>query len=498
MEQVADRPRRRTRRDTPREGARTFDGGYIDLPTLELCMVWTLYRNGPLQALDWRVWLACHELQERREQAARRPRRRPHREPLTPSYTREEVRGLVGGGGGKVRDSLRRLEQAGLVKFRAERIEFAKSPDQLSPDVALGPVFEMASRMPERRPHFPMPRRTLRLLCGSTAPAKAAVVFGTLLRCCFLKRGHGWNPVGWVKASWIGETFAVSKRHVERVRKELVRDDWMRMPEPENGWEWVKRNKHGAKCTVNLQFARTVRERELSTPEMSARSAQRAPEMSAPESEQTLSTRTKNQTPERSAPGPQSGVSRTKGGELPEPRWRNILVEDLTSIPRLMVLFDQVLALGQVGDAFMDRLNFCAAAQRARAKGSLNPPGLFRRIVDRKLWENVTNDDEEAVRVPLTRFLNGEPDKVVRSSEAPRSRPRLSEDARRVQRVLISARNRLGIRCTDRVFAEVRKRKGNAAWTEERWESALEELQLGNDYDGCELERTPLELAHAY
>ena len=133
-----------------------FDGGHIELPTLELCMVWGLYRH-ELHALDWRVWLACRELVERRKHTGRRPRGR-RTKPLTPSYTRDEVRDLVGGGGEKVRDSLARLRRVGLVHFHADRIEFAKSPDQLAEAIDLEPVFAMAAAMPEKRSRFPLPQ----------------------------------------------------------------------------------------------------------------------------------------------------------------------------------------------------------------------------------------------------------------------------------------------------------------------------------------------------
>ena len=500
MQRLTDSPSRRGRGRVPVQRHTTasqtvFDGAHIELQTLELCMVWALYRWGPLQALDWRVWLACRELVERRRHTGRRPRGRSTK-PLTPSYTREEVRDLVGGGGGKVRDSIRRLEQAGLVRFRPDRIEFATSPDQLTPekvpagsltpgrgDASAQAVFEMAARMPKRRARFPLPRRTLRMLCGSTKKTTAATVFGTLLTCCFYERGRGWDPDGVggrVKASWIAEAFGVCKRSVERAREHLVELGWMEQPEPENGWEWVKRNKGGARCVVNRQFARTVRERELSTPEMSPRLRSNAPEMSPPDSEQTLSSRTKHQKPERSAPGPQADVSRTKGGRLPEPNWKQLVTADLESIPRLVSLFDQVVRHGILDGGGVERLNFCAAAQRARAKGTSNPCGLFRAMVERKRWADISNDDEEAVRAPLARFLNGEPEQVVRSSAIPQRRARLSEDARFAQRVLCACQNR-GIRQRDVIFRELNRR--HPEWSEARWGRALAEFDSSNHND---------------
>lgn len=464
-----------------REAPQAFDGGHLMLRTVELCMAWALYCEGPLQALDWRVWLACHELVERRRHAGRGKRGRQRGE-LRPSYTRGEVRDLVGGGGEKVRDSLRRLGRVGLVRFSPERIVFATSPDELLVD-DLAPVFRMAAAMPERRPRFPMPRRTLRMLCGSTRKSTAAVVFDALLRCCFFHRGRGWDTAGRCIASSVAEAFGLSERAVHRARRHLEELEWMERLAPESARERALENRFGARYAVSLTFARTVGERGLSTPEMSCRSAASDPRMSCPESDRSLSSRTKDQRPGASPPGPRSDFSSRKGGGLPEPNWRRLVSEDLASIPRLMVLFDQVLELGHVGDAFMDRLNFCGAAQRARAKGTSNPCGLFRRLVERGLWAHVTNDDEESVRAPLTRFLNGEPEREERATERPRRR--LSDDARFVQRVLAACRNR-GLRQRETIFRELNRR--HPEWSEPRWGRALAELEPENDDDcgGCD------------
>ena len=54
----------------------------------------------------------------------------------------------------------------------------------------------------------------------------------------------------------------------------------------------------------------------------------------------------------------------------------------------------------------------------------------------------------------------------------------LSADAKAVQRVIISARNNLGLRRVAVIFREVQKQ--NPEWTAERWGDALAELESAN------------------
>ena len=470
---------RGTRRSVEAHAA--FDGGHLTLRTLDVCMVWGLFREQVVRARDVRVWLACRELAEQRRLAARK-RRASRARPLTPSYARDEVARLTGGGGEAARDSLRRLERVGLLRFRPDGIEFATSPDEL--DAELETVMAMQRAMPKKRSKFPMPRRTLRMVCGSTTKSTLAAVFGQLIWCCYFHRDGGWSTAGRVKASWIADTFGLSERSVDRARKHLVELGWMDRLEPSDGREHVMENRFGARFEVRLDFARTVGELStgkssgngLSTAGMSPRRARNGARLSPPESNLSLSSRCKHQEPGGQAPQtPRSGFS-SKDKKAPD--WNHLVPGDLVDVGRLMELFDQAHGRGLLeGDSFTERLNFAAAAQRARARGTANPCGLFRWLVERRQWSHITNSDEEAVRRPLTRYLNGEPERDERSTERT-PRRRLSEDALFVQRVLLACRNR-GIRQKAVIFREVTTRYPE--WTDERWGRALEELELPND-----------------
>ena len=62
----------------------------------------------------------------------------------------------------------------------------------------------------------------------------------------------------------------------------------------------------------------------------------------------------------------------------------------------------------------MDRLNFFAAAEHARAVGTRNSCGLFATIVRRGLWQYITLADEDAARAKLQSLIeNGWPHERV-------------------------------------------------------------------------------------
>ena len=66
------------------------------------------------------------------------------------------------------------------------------------------------------------------------------------------------------------------------------------------------------------------------------------------------------------------------------------------------------MARGVVGASEADRLRFLAAAEHARAVGTVNAPGLFARIVRRGLWSYSTQADEDAAARRLREHLRGQ------------------------------------------------------------------------------------------
>jgi len=393
------------------EGERArLDGGYVPVRSIELAMAWGLLLAGDLRPVDVRVWLAVLELRERRKHTAGKGR--------APRYQLEELRHLVGGGGGTLKGSLRRLRASRLVRWSEREVEVATSPDELV--VAnLAPVWAIYEAMPARRKRVPIPRRILRLLAGGVKRSVMATALGQLVYCLYYHRREGWNPRGSCKASWIAGTFGLSERSVIRARQHLEELGWLRRVDSPGQWHL---NRYGGSFEINLSWARTAGEfsttharRKLSTTGMSPPSAPNGTRLSPPESDQTLPTGVRNQKP---TSGGRSGVSNGKGTEqksLGKPNLRDIRKEDLASVPRVMELFDQALKRGLMREGFMERLNFAAAAEHARVRGSSNPCGLFFHLVNKKLWHFITEGDEDAVRTKVKAYVYGEPEEPARN-----------------------------------------------------------------------------------
>lgn len=391
---------------------RRLDGGYLELRTVELCMAWGLLLAGDLRLVDVRVWLAVLEMRQRRRRS--KADRSPH-------YTLDELRRLVGGGGGSLKASLRRLKSTNLVTWSEATPEVSTSPDQLT-TANLEAVWGMYDAMPPKRRRIPVPRRVLRLLAGGVNRGVMATALGQLATCLFYHRGEGWRPTGSCKGSWIADAFGLSTRSVIRAREHLEGLGWLRRRESPGQWHL---NKYGATYEVNLSWARTAGELEatleqqrLSTTRMSPPEARNGTRMSPPREDQNLSTRrVNNQNP---ACGGGAGSSLKKGGRT-KPTLRDITHDDLTSIDRLMVLFEEAEQGGLVDDTYMDRLNFAALAEHCRVRGTSNPAGMFARLLrwtktpeggsraPAPAWHFITDGDEDAVRTKVSSFLYKDP-----------------------------------------------------------------------------------------
>ena len=402
-------------------------GGYIDIRTVELCIAWTLLRQGVLRPVDVRVWLASLEVRERRKTLSSERSAR---------YGARELHNLVGGGGGTLKGSLRRLRKTGLMTWgSAKGPVFAISPEQID-GLDLELFWSMARSMPSKRRRVPIPRRVLRMLAGGVNRSVLATTLGQLVWCLYYHRTAGWNPRGSCKGSWIAETFGLSERSIIRARAHLESLGWLRKVERPT-WHM---NRYGATYAVNLEWARTAGElsttlarQKISTTKMSPLESQNGTRMSGPESDQTpLREEHLNQTPTLSGGAP-PGISK-KDQVLKEPNLRDIQAEDLSSMERLMKLFDQALAMQVVkGDSFMERLNFAALAEHCRVRGNSNPPGMFSRLLRWKwnpdktprapspAWHFVTEGDEEAVRLKLNAHMFDDPQLLE-------SRPSMTED----------------------------------------------------------------------
>jgi hypothetical protein len=497
-------------------------GGYQLIPAVRLALAWWAYHEKLIRLVDLRVWFAAWEIRARR---CRRPT------PLPRRYGLGELQRLTGLSLKRLRASLRRLEDAGLLAWSESAIAFPVSVEGVPLSDREG-FRDFLGHIPNLRRLVPVPRRILRLLAGGCRPALIATILGHLFRCLYVKDGQC-LPVGRVKASWIADTFGVGLRRVKQARQDLVAMGWL-IPLPSPQWAM---NRWGALIRINLGWSRldglapsgdaataVADEVEpggepplpLPGPELAPPAPGFGPESAPPDSsDENPLQGDKNQEP---APGGPAGFSishpeeqtaehgpaqpagpapvsqasiparpastagsvqpapATVGNPCPapgQPDLRNVVPEDLKDIGRLLELYEQAVEQGLVTESEHDRLRFVAAAEHARIIGTKNPCGLFARLVRGGLLHFVTYDDEVAASVRIRRHLHGEiPESRpgTRVSIMP-ARPQLSDDARLVQAVRAAAA-KAGYRGD--AFPLLKRQKPE--WTRERWDRAVAEL----------------------
>ncbi len=506
-------------------------GGYQLIPAVRLALAWWAYQEKLIRLVDLRVWFAAWEMRARR---CGRPA------PLPRRFGLGELQGLTGLSPKRLKASLRRLEAAGLLAWSASAIAFPVSIEGV-PFADRDGFRQFLGSIPNHRRLIPVPRRILRLLAGGCRPALIATILGHLFRCLYVKGGQC-LPVGRVKASWIADTFGVALRRVKQARQELIAMGWLIPLDSKqwalNRWgalirinlDWSRLDSltrpagDAAATAAGHDEAGGEPPPPPPGPESAPPPPIFGPESAPPDSsDENPLQGEKNQEP---APGGPAGfsISRPEGqiakpetaapsgaAPLPQPvlsaisapsvdllppaipaaqpspasrpacpvagkpDLRNVLPEDLKDTGRLLDLYEQAVELGLVTESEHDRLRFVAAAEHARIIGTKNPCGLFVRLVRGGLLHFVTYDDEVAASVRVRRHLYGgmpEPRMSHRASMVA-AMPELSDDAKLVQAVQAAAA-RAGYRGD--AFPLLKRAKPE--WTRERWDRAVDELEL--------------------
>jgi len=342
---------------------------------MALIASWRAYKASIITWHDLRVWFACFEL------VARRCGLRSNR---CPRYGSKEILRLVGGRSeSRVKRSLRRLENAGLLRRGIATMELTV-PTSFDPSVEIA----VSDRMLHRR--VPVPRRMIRHMARSARPVMTATILGHLFRCLHYRNRLCW-PEGSVKASWIADVFEVDARNVKAARKTLVKMGWLRRHESSQ----PALNRRGAKAIINLEWndVSLTGSRHESPPPSAVSDHQSPPLRKRSE----LSTRILYQKPGR--PGP-AGVRPEEAAKAPN--LLNVVEADLGDPARLQSLFEQACQRNWVRNCEAERLKFAAAAARARRVGSRNKCGLFVTLAKRGLLHFPSNADEDVARKMLS------------------------------------------------------------------------------------------------
>jgi hypothetical protein len=436
--------------------ARKPVGGFLFLTVLQLSMVWWAYRKRHIQLKDLRVWFGALELVARRCGL---------KDEQTAHYGIEELRRLVAGRGGE-KDSLRRLEQVGLLTWSTSAITFATEPSDLRINDLEG-LEAMCARIQNNRRKIPVPRQIVRFIAAPSKRCVIATILGHLMRCLYYRAGECVSG-GFCKAAWIAEVFAVDLRNVKGARR-FLRDDL--------GWLEVVRvpqsllNRYGQRVVINLSWDGSAVEK----------STDEHRELPPPRGLFTVGLPPLT---EHKKPLQDSTHQKPVGGGTTEvyqanqeqtPTLKHIIPPDLSDTGRLLTLFDEAQASGLIGGSEHERLTFVALAERARLVGNKNPPGLFAKLLRQKLYHFITEADEDRAHKRLKEHLYGAlPGEILGPVETPRAggTPALSQDAFFVQHFLSQL-----ARTDFSGDAFLLIKRDLPDWTRERWEQARVELE---------------------
>jgi len=364
-------------------------GGFVRVPVASLMAAWRACRSAPLGVGDFRAWLACREMKARRFALD---------DDRAPTYTAAELARLCGISDKRARASVNRLVDAGLLEWSDSAIGF---PDHALEDEGL------VDSIGGGRGSVAIPRRMLRLLAGGARPALIATALGILLRCLSRRRA-GFDGRGRVKASWIARAFGVDLRRVKAARAELVTLGWID-PEPS---DQRAENRWGRAYRIDLGWDRAKEGgRRLPPPAPLRRPAIATPSVDP----DPLPEREKDQEPAGRGPaGVELNVSGGPSKPPPAPNLDDVRAEDLRDVGRLLNLHRQAVDRKLAGGSEDGRLKFLAIAEHARVVGTVNPCGLFARLIRRGLWHFATLDDEDAARRRLHEYLHGRGPSVTR------------------------------------------------------------------------------------
>ena len=371
-------------------------GGFRPISIVQVGMAWWAYKSGILpRYLDFRVYLAFHEFDERRLAAAR-TRAKVGKGMLKPVLSIPnlvaELRKLTGGSNERlVRESLRRLASLGLITVTPTAVLFAEKLECLTANMRTelgGLIQNRPHRAGIRDRRLPLPRRVLRYLARGAPASVAATVFGYVIRCVWW-RGRGCEVAGSCTAEFISDLFGVESRSVKRARAELRVVGWLVNPQPSD-------ESPGGSCLPNLSWSRAGvvygrNARQQSCTVLSLPPPDRRTDLSPPSICTQLRSGSKHQQPHRRR------LSGIRGGNagISRPRLSSIQPADLSSTERLNVLFEEATSSGVVQRTPADRLRFFAAAARASRLGSRNPCGFFSAVVRRGLWHVISQADED-------------------------------------------------------------------------------------------------------
>ena len=368
--------------------------------TITPIQIGNLLHSLAMGSITWstaRVWFAALEMVAIREAAGRVRRKRRDKRQVEPEYRRTELSKLTGLSARAISKAVSDLGHTGLAILTTRAIEVV---NHSMPEA--GETIQMISggRSPKRP--IPIPRPILRYLAQQPKAGIGKVMLGYIGRGITIERQGGEvRGVGTVKASWLADVLELSLRSVRYAQAELQRMGWIGKDTGSKQW---KLNRHGAWFSIDLDWNPS----EILSRQAAAKAPKAQPGIAPPPPEKctpvappkkdpkTLS-ESKNQKPGVFGTG-DPNTSKPRITPLPAPNLKNIVPADLSDRERLEALFQQAVAREWVRPCESDKLNFLAAAVRARSTPSRDPVRVFVALVRGRRWSHITQAHEEVAR----------------------------------------------------------------------------------------------------
>ena len=349
-------------------------GGACNILPSQFCMAWASYQADDITWFALKTYFALWELRERRcLLKPDEPRR----------YTVEEIQSVLNESSlYKVSEALRQLDACGLASFSETDIRFCEYIEQLQSDKAKARARSMLNDIHQktRSKIVAVPRRLLKLIirCGRKI-VRAATLIGLILTTMLVKKYGVFQ--GCCKAEWIAKLFGVDAKRVMHERAKLIAEGWFAIIRTSQ----KVLNRFGVWVVLNLKpSAKPVENPTADNSELQPRPDQNSEQL---------------QPPLKPAPPPDLKTNQQPPGiwthlSLPKPNWNNLVPQDLTADSRSGALWKQTLDRGLLKNTQANRINFFAAIEHALRVGRQNACGLLRSLVEKGLWDYISQADE--------------------------------------------------------------------------------------------------------
>lgn len=366
-------------------GVKAPKGGYRLVWLDVLYAAWWAKLEKALSLLEFRAYVACHEVMASRaaiyRKAKQKGRGRGEALKCVPRCSFDEIAKLTGASVQATRRAVGKLEQLGFLTWSEERIRFSTTTDELALDTER--LDQALTEIDEHHRLIPVTRRTLRLLargCSESgfSSARTAVILAKLTRCAWWRRGLLYGR-GNCTLDFVVRVFGACRRAALAAIKWLVNIRWFLPSSSQPAWH---RRRNGQRGLVNFCWDPRGEEAEFGTVGAESVSG------SAPESR--LST-TGSAPPKEDQKTPsnegvfkdQETASGRTGFSIPTFRKKarklslaDVRPEHLADPAGLRCLFEEATSQGFTNGSEHHWRNFLALAARA-LRVATNPGGFF-------------------------------------------------------------------------------------------------------------------------